>query len=71
MLTRFYRKGTNRVTIDEMVRHCRAVTNVKHCFTPFIVGDLPFSAYLTSEVSSSTLFAFDFNSILTYDLLPR
>ncbi|XP_075239969.1 uncharacterized protein LOC142335380 isoform X2 [Convolutriloba macropyga] len=32
-----------------MIRHCRAVTNVKHRFTPFIVGDLPFSAYLTPK----------------------
>ncbi|XP_063722100.1 uncharacterized protein LOC134848530 isoform X2 [Symsagittifera roscoffensis] len=34
-----------------MIRHCKAVTNVTthRRFTPFIVGDMPFSAYLTPK----------------------
>ena len=38
--------GTVRVTMDEMIHHCRAVTRAAPA--AFVVGDLPFGSYQTS-----------------------
>ena len=39
-------QGTVRVTMDEMIHHCRAVTRAAPA--AFVVGDLPFGSYQTA-----------------------
>lgn len=36
-------KNTIPVTMDQMIHHCKAVTN--SCKTPLIIGDMPFGSY--------------------------
>ena len=40
-------ENTTAVTMDEMIHHCKAV--VRGAKLPFIVGDMPFGAYLTPD----------------------
>ena len=39
--------STTRLTVDEMLHHCRAVS--RGCKTPFLVADMPFGSYHASE----------------------
>lgn len=43
------RESTTPVTMDEMVLHSRSVSRTLQSTGPFIVGDMPFGSYLTTD----------------------